>query len=62
MSEFGGLWRNQNNPACSKSVNLKNVEVGHYTKKIKYNWEQMVAAPVSTSSDNQVPLDQNWVS
>ena len=31
MSEFGGLWKHQNNPACTKSVkSLQNVEVGHY--------------------------------
>ena len=28
MSEFGGLWKQQNNPAC-----IKNVTVGHYTKE-----------------------------
>ena len=32
MSEFGGLWKQQNNPACTESVSLHNVEVGHYTK------------------------------
>ena len=31
MSELGGLWKHQNNPACTESVSLHNVEVGHYT-------------------------------
>ena len=26
MSEFGGLWKHQNNPACTKSVSVQNVE------------------------------------
>lgn len=29
MSEFGGLWKHQDNPACTKSVSLQTVEVGH---------------------------------
>jgi len=31
MSELGGLWNDQNNPKCTKSVrfSLHNVEVGH---------------------------------
>ena len=33
MSEFGGLWKHQTNPACTKSVSLRNVEVGHYTEE-----------------------------
>ena len=34
MSEFGGLWKHPNNPACAKSVkSLQNVEVGHCTKE-----------------------------
>ena len=33
MSEFGGLGKHQNNPVCTKSVSLQNVEVGHYTKE-----------------------------
>ena len=32
ISEFGGLWKHQNNPACTQSVkSLQNVEVGHST-------------------------------
>ena len=31
MSEFSGLWNNQNNPASSKSV--QNAEAGHYTEE-----------------------------
>ena len=35
-SEFGGIWEQQNNPACTKSVkSLQNVEVGHYTNAEK---------------------------
>ena len=33
MSQFGGLWKQQNSPACTESVCLHNVEVGHYRKK-----------------------------
>ena len=33
MTEFGGLWRQQNNPACTKSVSLDYVEVVHYTQE-----------------------------
>ena len=33
MSEFGGLWKHQTNPACTESVSLHHVEVGHYTKE-----------------------------
>ena len=33
MSEFGGLRKHQNNPACTKSVkSLHNVEAGHHEK------------------------------
>ena len=36
MSEFGRLWKRQNNPACTKKyVSLHNVEVGHSTKEEK---------------------------
>ena len=35
MSEFGGLWIHQNNPACAESVkSLQNVEVRHYTEEV----------------------------
>ena len=33
MPDFGGLQKQQNNPACTKSVSLHNVEVGHYTEE-----------------------------
>ena len=34
MSEVGGLWKHQNNPACTKSVkSLQNGEVGLYAKE-----------------------------
>ena len=33
MSEFGGFWKHQNNPACTKSVSCHHVEVGQYTKE-----------------------------
>ena len=33
MSEFGGLWKHQTNPACTKSVSLHHAEAGHYTKE-----------------------------
>ena len=36
MSEFGGLWKHQNNPACTKkwqAQSLQNVEVRHYTEE-----------------------------
>lgn len=36
MSEFGGLPKHQGNPscaACTKSVSLHNVEIGHYTEE-----------------------------
>ena len=33
MSEFGGLWKQQNNPAYIKSVSLYHVEVGHYAEE-----------------------------
>ena len=34
MSEFGGLWQHQNNPACNKSVkSLQSVEAGHYKEE-----------------------------
>ena len=36
MSEFVGLWKQQNNPACTKSVSLHHVEVGHYTKEAEH--------------------------
>ena len=41
MSEFGGLWNNQTNPASSKSV--QNVEAGHYTEEVEeYDDDDMV--------------------
>ena len=33
MSEFGGLWKQQNNPTCTKSVSLDYVAVVHYTQE-----------------------------
>ena len=36
MSEFSGLWKHQNNPACittSKNVRIFSVEVGRYTEE-----------------------------
>ena len=34
MSEFAGLWKHQNNPACSKKCqSLQSVEVGHYAEE-----------------------------
>ena len=35
MSEFGGLWKHQNNPVCFKKCQslLRSTEVGHYTKE-----------------------------
>ena len=33
MSEVSGLWKHQNNPACTKSVSLHNAEVGHHTEE-----------------------------
>ena len=34
MPEFGGLWKHQNNSACTDSVkSLQNVEAGHYTEE-----------------------------
>ena len=33
LSEFDGLWKHQNNPACTKSVSLRNFEVGRYTEE-----------------------------
>ena len=33
MAEFSGLWKQQNNPACTESVSLHHAEVGHYTKE-----------------------------
>ena len=36
MSEFGGVWKQQNNPACTKSVkSLQNAEVGHCVEEQK---------------------------
>ena len=43
MSEFGGLRKHQNNPACTKSVNcLQNVEVGHSTEEEAEEEEAMM--------------------
>ena len=40
MSEFGGLWKQQNNPACTKSVSLHHAEVGHYAKEAEEEEEE----------------------
>ena len=38
MSEFGGLWKHQNNPASTESVkSLHSFEVGHYTREEEEN-------------------------
>ena len=48
MSEFGGLWQHQNNPAaCTKRVSLHHVEVGHYTKEEK---EQAISSCNETNN------------
>ena len=37
MSEVGGLWKRQNNPACTKSVkSFNDVKVGHCTKVSRF--------------------------
>ena len=33
MSEFGGLWKLQNNPTGTQSVSLQSVQVGCYTQE-----------------------------
>jgi len=35
MSELGGLWKHQNNPACFKKCQSlrRSTEAGHYTKE-----------------------------
>ena len=33
MSEFSGLWKQQNNSACTKGVGVFIMVVGHYTKE-----------------------------
>ena len=33
VSEFSGIWRHQNNPACIEISLLKLFEVGHYMEK-----------------------------
>ena len=35
MSEYGGLWKHQNNPACTKSVGLQNVKAEHYISNME---------------------------
>ena len=52
--EFSEIWKHQNNPACTKSVNLQNVEVGHYTEDEKLNWYWLGATFVSEILDNYV--------
>ena len=33
MSEFGGLWKHPDNPACTENVSVLNADVEHYTEK-----------------------------
>ena len=49
LSEFDGLWKHQNNPACTKtkSVSLQNVEVGH-----NVIWKKMCLAQSSPFSSS----------
>ena len=36
MSELGGLWKHQNNPACTKKCQcVQSAEVGHYTEEVE---------------------------
>ena len=42
MSEFSGLQKNQNNPACTKNVSLHNVEVECYTELEKTEEESQL--------------------
>ena len=36
LSELGGLWKHQNNPACTKSVRvIRMLNLGHYIRKGK---------------------------
>ena len=35
MSEYGGLWKHQNNPACTKRVSLQNVKAEHYISNME---------------------------
>ena len=37
MSEFGGLWKHQNNPACTKSVRVFSVKLDTIRKKKTLN-------------------------
>ena len=48
-SEFGRLWKHPNNPACTESVRVQNVEVGYYTeeeKKEEVTWCFTPSQPV----------------
>ena len=41
MSEFGGLWKQQNNPACTKTRHsLQYDEAGHYTEEEEEDEEE----------------------
>jgi len=34
MWEYSGLWKHQNDPACTKVQSLHNVEVDYYTEEV----------------------------
>ena len=45
MSGFGGLWKQQNNSACTKNVrSLQNAEVGHYTEDDEEQTRELISA------------------
>ena len=50
-SEFGGVSKHQNNPACTKSVSLHNVEAGIYTEEgEEVHLETFLPEPVSITN------------
>ena len=59
MSEFGGLWKRQNNPACTANVSLHNVEVGHSTKEEKEGVTGFWNAEFTELKTHSVLLRQN---
>ena len=57
MTESGGLWKHQNNPAGTKSVSsLQNVEVGHYRAEEEEEEEKEEEEEGLAPTENQPPF------
>ena len=60
MSQLEGPLKHQTNPACTKSVSLHHVEVGHYTKDEGVKKKKVLRLRLRTKVPHHVYTRVNW--